>query len=383
MIKAVLLDLDETLIRNPNQGFVPLYLQLIDEFFMRRWGMRLSRTLIDSVRLMNSPRDLEHTNQYLAMQLIQQASSKSEEEITTALQEFYADFYPALQSCTQTVSGAPELIADLKAKGYSVVIATNPIYPPEAIRQRLQWAGLSGNFDDYDFVTRADNMHFAKPHPAYYAEILGRVGVEPDEAVMVGDSIANDIAPASSLGIHTCLTTPGDLSEFQAHTGELDQFIPQPLTPAAIIPQFEGNIGALFGLIDMMKPHYWNQHPDPDEWSPLQIVCHLLEREAPVHRQRLERILNENNPFIPDPGLPPGPHDAIPCDEDGYRAARRFLQERKVTIDLLKSLTEQDWQRPGRHSIFGPTTLLEMALFTAQHDRLHLKQLCQTTGKCS
>jgi hypothetical protein len=138
----------------------------------------------------------------------------------------------------------------------------------------------------------------------------------------------------------------------------------------------------LFGLIDPIKPHFWTQHPDPEEWSPLEIVCHLLEREPSVQRARLERILQEHNPFLTDPGLPLGPYQMPPCADDGEDAAARFLAERKITIALLEGISAEDWQRPARHSIFGPTSLLEMALFTAQHDRLHLQQLCQTIGRC-
>jgi hypothetical protein len=62
--------------------------------------------------------------------------------------------------------------------------------------------------------------------------------------------------------------------------------------------------------------------------------------------------------------------------------AREFEEARRETLQLVATFTDVDWQRPARHSIFGLTTLLEMAYFTAQHDRLHLNQLCQTIGRC-
>jgi HAD superfamily hydrolase (TIGR01549 family) len=382
MIKAVLLDLDDTLIRNPNQGFVPRYLHLVDHYFEERWGQKIAKTLISSVRgMMSSVRDMQHSNLHLALQMLHEETGKPLEEIHAALYEFYTQAYPQLQSCTEKITGAAELVEDLQARDYSVVIATNPVYPAEAIRQRLTWAGLSGNFDDYAFVSRADNMHFAKPHPAYYAEILGRIGVEPDEALMVGDNVENDIIPAALIGMHTCHVAPGEFALFTSQISQLETWMPHSTTPEAIIPQLQGNVGALFGLIENIQPHFWMQHPEPDEWSPIEIICHLLERETSVHRARLMRIQREQNPFITDPGSPPHPREVEPCDE-GYHAAERFLSERTTTIGFLEQLSQSEWQRPARHSIFGPTTLLEMALFTAQHDRLHLKQLCRTIGKC-
>jgi hypothetical protein len=139
----------------------------------------------------------------------------------------------------------------------------------------------------------------------------------------------------------------------------------------------------LYGLLDTARPHFWDQHPDPDEWSPNQILCHLLEHEGPVHRDRLKHILEIDNPFIAAPPPPPGPASAASCGGDGPDIAARFTAARRETLALIATLPPEAWSRPARHSIFGPTTLLEMAHFTAQHDRLHLHQLCQTLGGCA
>jgi hypothetical protein len=149
-----------------------------------------------------------------------------------------------------------------------------------------------------------------------------------------------------------------------------------------IEPEMRGNIGALFGVIAPAQPHFWQQHPDPQEWSPIQIVCHLVESEIKVQRPRQERILAEENPFLPITQPPLSARDAVPCGDEGYSVAERFMKERMTTLNWLRQLAPDDWMRRARHSTFGPTTLLEMAQFTAQHDRLHISQLCQTLGQC-
>jgi hypothetical protein len=158
--------------------------------------------------------------------------------------------------------------------------------------------------------------------------------------------------------------------------------LPRPVEPPAIVPQWQGNLGALFGTISDMPPHFWDQHPFDDEWSPLEIVCHLRDHEPAVQRARLERILNEDNPFIAQSPKPGSPGAMADCSGDGPAVAQCFLEERLKTIAFVQTLRPEDWRRPARHSVFGPTTLLEMAYFTAQHDRLHLRQLCQTIGGC-
>jgi hypothetical protein len=42
---------------------------------------------------------------------------------------------------------------------------------------------------------------------------------------------------------------------------------------------------------------------------------------------------------------------------------------------MLQKLPPQAWPRPGRHAIFGPTTLAEQMTFIARHDMMHLDQL--------
>lgn len=389
MIKAILLDLDDTLIRNPTDSFLANYFRLVDSHFTRLWGERpYARMLVNGVlAVMHRPRDMVTRNLDLILSAIESEVQLDKPDILAALDEFYGKAYDLLRNCVAPVEGATALIHTLRAYGYTVVIATNPVYPLEAIRQRMAWGGLPESPEHYALITSAENMHFAKPSPAYYAEILGRVGVEPDEAIMVGDSLENDIRAASQLGIHTFHVTPdsdgGGLSAFTASLPTLDTLVPILVEPAMIEPQLRGNIGALYGLIDRMQPHFWHQHPDPDEWSPIEIICHLLEHEVTVHRTRLIRIMDEDNPFIAAPPLPPGPRETIPCGQDGMEVVERLVDERQKTLDLIASVPEPSWTRPARHSIFGPTTLLEMAHFTAQHDRLHLNQLCQTIGGCA
>lgn len=397
MIKAVLLDLDDTLVK-VSDSFVSAYLHLADSFFHERWGHeQISNTLLHFARGETGAIAIWETKTAAALRLIQRAVGRSLDEVRAGFDEFYARVYPQLQGCVEPVPGAARLIEFLRERPCTLVIATNPLYPAEAIRQRLAWGGLEAIWGDA-VVTSGDIMHFAKPDPAYYAEILGRIGVEPDEAVMVGDSVENDMLPAALVGMNTFQIDHGasassandderrgTLDDFLRRIGALDGFdtwIAPTLKPQAVEHELRGNLGALFGLLDEVKPHQWRQHPDPNEWSIMQVVCHLLESETSVQQPRLQRILTEDNPFLASPQQPPGPREFNECDEDGVHAARQFAERRQELIEWLRRLKPDDWQRPARHSIFGLTTLLEMAHFTAQHDRLHLNQLCQTLGRC-
>ncbi len=385
MIKAVLLDLDDTLIHNPTQQFLDSYLTRLDHYFHEVWGTaNLSRHLRHGVQaVMRGPRDMTTRNITLLTQTISTHSGHSVADVQTALHDFFRGPYDDVAACVQPVSAAPRLLAALRARGVMLVIATNPIYPREAIHKRMQWGQLPADLDHhYDFVTHAENMHFAKPQPEYYAEILARIGVEPDEALMVGNDPTNDIIPARQIGIHTLHIDSQGLETALPAITALGDSRRRALVPEMIAPQLRGNVAALNGIAaEVRDPDHWTHHPDPDEWSPLQIICHLLTKEDQDQRPRLLHVQTEDNPFLRHVP-PPGPADMPHCAEDGLAAVQRFAKSRQRTLEIIAQIPPDDWKRPARHSIFGPTTLLEMAHFTAQHDRLHIKQLCQTLGKC-
>lgn len=397
MIKLVLLDLDNTLLRNPDMAFARAYLRLIDEHFASVMGIpNVSQHIRHFINIASNDHIRTQSLYSLAVAVLADATGAPTASIQNALADFYATQYPTLAACVQPVAGAAELIAHLRDQNIAVVIATNPIYPETAIRQRMAWGQLPQEKETYALITTAENMHFAKPDPAYYAEIVARVGVEPDEALLVGDSPRNDIIPAHVVGIPAFqIVGAGDAAAPEAQaSGSLQDFIAithqdnwqhelfsrRRLNPNMVFPQYRGNIGALYGMLEGVQPNFWHQRPDAAKQSILQILCHLRDSEDTHQRPRLQRILHEANPFIVAP-RPPGP-DIPTCDDDGYAIAADFVRARQETIQLLNTLRPEDWQRPARHSIFGLTTLLEMALFTAQHDRLHLNQLCQTIGRC-
>ena len=106
--------------------------------------------------------------------------------------EFYeTDFQNVRKVCSYTPA-AREIIDLVKAKGYRVVLATNPIFPAIATESRMRWAGLTP--EDFDYYTTYENSTCCKPNPAYYTEILNKLALQPEECVMVGNDAIEDTA---------------------------------------------------------------------------------------------------------------------------------------------------------------------------------------------
>ena len=97
---------------------------------------------------------------------------------------------------------AKECVRMLKNKGYRLVVANNPIFPEDAMIQRVRWADLDE--DDFDLITSMENSCFCKPNLNYYRKILQMLNVTADECMMVGNDVSEDMC-ALKLGIDVFL----------------------------------------------------------------------------------------------------------------------------------------------------------------------------------
>lgn len=118
--------------------------------------------------------------------------------------KFYQEKFPYLGTDI-TVSNLPsDLIKHLKGSGYKLVLATNAVFPLQAIKERMNWV----NIDPVDFIYIScyEDMHYCKPRPDFYQEILQKIDVEPERAMMIGNDVQEDMI-AATLGMETYLLT--------------------------------------------------------------------------------------------------------------------------------------------------------------------------------
>lgn len=206
MIQAILFDLDNTLLENPMDSFLPAYFQALtqkvahlvspDELLM--YLMRATQRAIADT---NPTR----TNQEVFLADFLPAMGTLADELMPIFEDFYANDFPKLQQFTQRQPEARQVVQEAFDQSYDVAIATNPLFPRQAILHRLRWAGVA-DFP-YALITSYENMHFTKPHPEYYREIAERIGQNPEDCLMVGDEVENDIRPAAEVGMHTFWVT--------------------------------------------------------------------------------------------------------------------------------------------------------------------------------
>jgi FMN phosphatase YigB (HAD superfamily) len=391
MTITLLLDLDETLLDTNLGAFVPAYYQKLAAHLaphvppesLLKYLMLGTRQMMASEDPSRTLREVFDENFYPFLKVDQDA-------VQPAIEKFYDDIFPSLREVTKPVPGAVEFIEWAFAAGHRVVIATSPYFPRKATQHRLRWAGLPPEKYPFALVSSYEDFHFTKPNPAYFAEVLGRLGWPDDPVLMVGNDVEQDLIPAAKLGLptfHSLDITPsangfastgrGRLAELRAW---LEQTDPATLAPvysssASILALLRSTPAALTGLLEPLAPSAWTARPAAGEWSATEVLCHMRDVEREVDQPRIRQILDENAPFIPAQMPDEWAKTRDYQTQDGPSALREFTSARIQTLEMLQNLAPAQWYRKARHAILGPTTLQELVGFNAEHDRLHIQQV--------
>ena len=118
--------------------------------------------------------------------------------------EFYEMEFDKIKAVCGYAPAAAETVHRLKQRGFRVALATNPIFPARATQWRIQWAGLRA--EDFELCTTYENSTHSKPNPDYYRDVLTRLNVQPEECLMVGNDVSEDMI-ARKLGMQVFLLT--------------------------------------------------------------------------------------------------------------------------------------------------------------------------------
>jgi len=389
VINTVLIDLDDTLLGNDMQQFIPLYINKLEEYMSDIVSSEhFTAELLKGTQAMMTNMDPTITNERAFANHFYPALDVSEEEVKNRLDEFYSTVFPSLQTITSYRPEAELLVRHAFKTGLEVVIATSPIFPRTAIEQRLSWAGVPANRYDYALVTSYEDFHFTKPHLSYYAEILGRLGKPLHEVAMIGNDPADDLEPARTLGMAVFHASPSPLDDYPGGSltnaiSWLDQASSQTQPEAAnqskvLLARQRGYLAALLSMTKDMHQQAWARRSKVDEWAPVEIVCHLRDVELEVNLPRIRTILSETNPHLSSFDTDRWAEERDYLHQSGPEALAAFIQARLQTIAHLDALNLEDWSRTATHSLFGPTTLTEMVSIATDHDQLHLGQLRST-----
>jgi HAD superfamily hydrolase (TIGR01509 family) len=138
-----------------------------------------------------------------AMHAITWYFAKPDVDLFNRITSQLRSFYPEIRKHPMCLyPGVKQILSELSGK-FVLALAANA---PGSIRDTLR------NFGVLDYFTYTDvsgDMNVKKPDPRFFDRILSRAGVKPDEAVIVGDRLDNDIIPSKSTGMKTIWVRQG------------------------------------------------------------------------------------------------------------------------------------------------------------------------------
>jgi FMN phosphatase YigB (HAD superfamily) len=248
---TLLFDLDDTLLNTNLDEFMPAYFRAITQHFEARvLPTVMLRSLIHGMSAMNDSDDPTRTLQDVFDADFYPNLGIPKEELIDEFEKFYAEIFPTLAAHTSQRPDAAALIEWAFDQGYRVAIATDPLLPPQATHQRLRWAGLEPA--TFELISTYEDFHFSKTHPAYFAEVLGRMGWSDGPVLMVGNDPNRDLIPANKLGLKTYFIDgdSGSSPGVEAGRGSLADLRPwlESIDISTLEPEFKSR-DAIYGVM--------------------------------------------------------------------------------------------------------------------------------------
>ena len=207
-IKAVLFDLDGTLLPLDNDTFINAYFTRLVGWLVP-YGYepkQVSDTIWKGTAAMVK-NDGSKINEAAFWEVFSSVYSEEKAKADAPAFDAFYNSPEGFDRVREVMGFAPmakETVLLVKELGLRPVLATNPVFPSIATEKRTIWAGLSPN--DFELYTTYENSSFCKPNVAYYEEIIKKLGIKAEECLMVGNDVTDDMI-AEKLGMKVFLLT--------------------------------------------------------------------------------------------------------------------------------------------------------------------------------
>ena len=205
-ITTILFDLDGTLLPMDNDEFTKGYFKLLVKK-LAPYGYEPQK-LIDGIWSGTAAMVKNNgtkTNEQAFWEKFSEVFGEKALADKPLFDEFYEkEFQNAKEICGYNPKAAIA-VHTIKEMEFQIALATNPIFPSTATESRIRWAGFEPN--DFELYTTYENIGYCKPNPEYYKELARRLGVSPEQCLMVGNDVTEDMEAAQKAGMSVFLLT--------------------------------------------------------------------------------------------------------------------------------------------------------------------------------
>ena len=203
MLKAILFDLDNTLILFNESRFYEEYFRRIETRFADLMHADIFRKRLISATHALLQNNGKMINAEYFMNAFSEQCANRRDKLWNRFLSFYETEYDEIKVNIRLPNDLHKTFHKIVRSGLKLVLASNPIFPLNVQMKRLAWAGL--DHFHFDLVTHIENMSFCKPRIEYYLEICRKINEPPQACLMVGNDPINDMIAAKA-GLKTYLT---------------------------------------------------------------------------------------------------------------------------------------------------------------------------------
>ena len=146
------------------------------------------------------------------------------------------------------------------------------------------------------------------------------------------------------------------------------------MTRQEIVDTLRALPGQVEALVRDLDEEALRRRPAPDQWSIKEVCAHLRD-SLEIDGERIRRMLEEGEPF-----LPAYDQEALARERDYQNESMALIMTALRAFSggiayVLEGLGEEQWQRSGRHEERGPISIGQYAEAQAEHARQHLEQI--------
>lgn len=113
----------------------------------------------------------------------------------------------------------------------------------------------------------------------------------------------------------------------------------------------------------------------PNDWCILEIACHLLDEEVEDFRTRTKHALETPDLRLKSINPTGWPTERAYLDQNFEEVLKKFLFERQISIEWLKSLECPNWENTLLHVDLGGISAKSFLHNWLAHDYHHIRQI--------
>ena len=152
----------------------------------------------------------------------------------------------------------------------------------------------------------------------------------------------------------------------------MEEYAKQPT--ALRLKRLESTADELAAVIRGQSEAVLARRPDAKNWAAKEVICHLRDAEE-LFMTRFEQIAAMDDLKLMSPTPDRWAEERQYLKNDAQQAAGAFRRRRDESLELLKTLTPEQWKRAGVHATRGPVSIGDFVTLMAWHDENHLEQL--------